>query len=301
MNWKQEIELRKRTEEALRESEWKFRGIFNETFQFVGLLTLDGTIIEVNRFALAFGGIEGSEVIGKPFWETVWWIHSAELQEQLRSSVRKAAQGEFLHYEVTHQATDGSIHKMDFSLKPVRDKAGNIVLLIAEGRDITDRKQAEEALRKAYDELEEKVRERTSELYNANIALRVLLKQREEDKNELEEKILSNVRELIMPSIEELKKSGLSSKYSSYLRLIESNLLEIISPFSIKLSSKYANLTNKEILVADFIKRGKSTKEIAGILDVSKGTIDSHRNNIRKKLGLSGTKANLRTYLSSII
>ncbi len=181
----------------------------------------------------------------------------------------------------------------DFIVKGQVDKN----LLVRSINYAIGRNKIEERERLAHKE----VSERTSELYNANIALRVLLKQREEDKNELEEKILSNVKELIMPLVEELKKSGLSSKYRSYLDLLESNLLEIISPFSVKLSSKYANLTNKEILVADFIKRGKSTKEIAGILDVSKGTIDSHRNNIRKKLGLNSTKTNLRTYLSSII
>ncbi|MGD0282686.1 MAG: response regulator [Dissulfurispiraceae bacterium] len=181
----------------------------------------------------------------------------------------------------------------DFLVKGQVDKN----LLVRSINYAIGRKKIEERERLAHKE----VSERTSELYNANIALRVLLKQREEDKNELEEKILSNVKELIMPLVEELKKSGLSSKYRSYLGLLESNLLEIVSPFSVKLSSKYANLTNKEILVADFIKRGKSTKEIAGILDVSKGTIDSHRNNIRKKLGLNSSKTNLRTYLSSII
>ncbi len=142
-----DITKRKRAEEALRESERRSRAIFDQTFQFIGLMTLDGTVMETNRAALDFAGIEVAAVVGKPFWETPWWSHSPELQDRLRDAVRQAAAGQFVRFEVTHPATDGSLHCIDFSLKPVLDEAGKVSLLIPEGRDITDRKRAEDELR----------------------------------------------------------------------------------------------------------------------------------------------------------
>jgi PAS domain S-box-containing protein len=138
-----EIDERKQVEERLRGSRRKFRAIFDQTFQFIGLMTLDGSLIDVNRAALSFIGKAEADVIGRPFWETPWWTHSAEEQEKLRQAVMTAAAGEFVRFETTHPAADGSIRCFDFSLKQVRDEAGNLVLLIAEARDITERKEME--------------------------------------------------------------------------------------------------------------------------------------------------------------
>ncbi|WP_321507533.1 PAS domain S-box protein [uncultured Methanoregula sp.] len=156
-----EKELRKnyvdlsRKDQNLVESERKFRAIFNQTFQFIGLMTPDGILVEANRSALKLSEIEETDVIGKPFWDTPWWIHSKEMQEKLRAAVQDAAKGEFVRFEATHRASDGSLHYIDFSLKPVADDAGCVVLLIPEGRDITKRKEAEKELRESQKMLEE--------------------------------------------------------------------------------------------------------------------------------------------------
>jgi PAS domain S-box-containing protein len=163
-----DVTERKRAEQALHESERKFRAIFDQTFQFIGLMTVDGTLIEANRTALEFSGVEESDVIGKPFWETPWWIHSQELQERLRAGIKRASDGEFVRFEATHAAADGSLHYVDFSLKPVTDESGNVVLLIPEGRDITERRRAEEEVRRLNAELEQRVVERTAQLETAN-------------------------------------------------------------------------------------------------------------------------------------
>jgi DNA-binding CsgD family transcriptional regulator len=130
--------------------------------------------------------------------------------------------------------------------------------------------------------------------------LRVLLKRREEDKAELEEKVLSNVRDLVLPYMERLRQTRLDANQMLCLDILESNLNDIISPFARKLSSKYLSLTPTEIRVANLVKEGKTTKEIAEFMHLSDKTIESHRNNVRKKLGIKGKKTNLRTRLLSI-
>ena len=138
-----------RAKEALRESERRFRAIFDQTYQFIGLMKPDGTLIEANRTALEFSGVLESEVIDKPFWETPWWSHSPELQERLRDAIKAAARGQFVRFEATHPVPGGGLCYVDFSIKPVRDEAGNVVLLIPEGRDLTDRKLGEKALQES--------------------------------------------------------------------------------------------------------------------------------------------------------
>lgn len=140
-----DITERKQAEEALRESEQKARAIFDLSFGFIGLLTPDGTLLDANRSALDFAGIQLSEVVGKPFWETPWWSHSPEMQNRIRAAVHDAAKGKLVRSEATHPAQDGSIHFIDFTLKPVMDETGRVTLLIPEGRDITERKRAEES------------------------------------------------------------------------------------------------------------------------------------------------------------
>jgi len=140
---------RQHSEAVLRESERKFRAIFDQTFQFTGLLQPDGTVIEANQSALQFGGFALEKIAGKPFWQAPWWTRSPETQQKLQTAVAQAAAGEFVRYEAEILGAGEQIATIDFSLKPVRDEKEQVVLLIPEGRDITERKQAEEELRQA--------------------------------------------------------------------------------------------------------------------------------------------------------
>jgi PAS domain S-box-containing protein len=134
-------------DEQLVTADRRFRAIFDQTFQFIGLMSVDGTLLEANATALRFAGVRQSDVIGKKFWDTPWWAHSRALQDRLREAVDRAARGIAVRFEATHPGPDGLLHHIDFSLKPVRDARAAVVLLIPEGHDITERKKAEEALR----------------------------------------------------------------------------------------------------------------------------------------------------------
>jgi PAS domain S-box-containing protein len=162
--------------------------------------------------------------------------------------------------------------------------------------EISTRKRAEKSLEEIRAELELK----TSKLEGANIALKFLLEQRIENKKELGEAILLNVNELILPYLEKLNTSRLDSRQKAYVSIIESNLNEIIAPLVRGLSKISLKLTPTEIQVTSLVEQGKTTKEIAEFLNLAKSTIDTHRNKIRKKLGIKNRKTNLRTYLLSI-
>lgn len=147
----QQIEERKKAEAALQESERRFRAIFNQTFQFIGLMQPDGTLIEANETALNFAGLQREDVLNRPFWEARWWINSPETQETLKQAIQKAANGEFIRYEVDVLGAGNTLITIDFSIKSIRDQSGKVILLIPEGRDISQLKQAEQTLQSFFD------------------------------------------------------------------------------------------------------------------------------------------------------
>jgi PAS domain S-box-containing protein len=185
--------LGRRFREALRQSERRFAAIFDNAFQFIGLLDPDGTVLEANRAALGLGRLKLADVVGRKFWDAPWWPATEVDRERLRAAVGQAAAGRFVRYEVDVRAAGGP-RTIDFSLQPVKDAAGRVALLIPEGRDITERRRVErelaqsrEKLRRAHDELEARVRERTAELSRANATLKAEVAQREQAERSLRE------------------------------------------------------------------------------------------------------------------
>ncbi len=162
--------------------------------------------------------------------------------------------------------------------------------------EVLRRNAVEEALRGKTAELKDKA----TSLEESNIALKVLLKQREADKEELEQKVLLNVNHLIIPYLEKIKRRKLDAKLKAYIAVLESNLKEIVSPFSSNLSRRFLRLSHTELEVANLIRQGHSTKAIAETMNLAESTIDFHRNNIRAKLDIKNKKINLKTFLSSI-
>ena len=149
-------------------------------------------------------------------------------------------------------------------------------------------------------EREKQLAEQSQNIEEANVALRVLLKRVETDKKALEEDVLFNIKDLVFPYLDKLKKTGVNALQASYLNVITTNLKDVISSFPSHLSNQYSELTPSEIQIANLVKQGKSSKEVSEILGLSPRTIETHRRNMRKKLGIRSHGTNLRTYLSSM-
>jgi PAS domain S-box-containing protein len=134
---------------ALVDSERRFKAIFNSSFQLIGLLDAHGIVLEVNRTALDFAGLEQADVVGRPFWEIVWGGLSPRAQERVRKAIQEVTSGTPVRYEEEVVLPGGKRRILDFTLKPVPDESGKTVLIIPEGRDITDSRLAEEEARRS--------------------------------------------------------------------------------------------------------------------------------------------------------
>ncbi len=283
----------KEAEEQLKESESKWKAISKNSPAHIMLLNSELKIRFINRTVL---DLTPEEVIGKPITD---FVPASFHKDAINCCNRVWQTGKSDSYSTQYVTKEGEIKYYDVWIGPIW-KNKKIEGLISSSIDVTDYRQVEEALTKAHDELGSKVELRTTELKETNNALTILLRRSQEDKIELEEKILSNMKGLILPFINRLKNSSLDNEQMSFLNTIESNLNNLVSPFSRILSSKYSILTPREIQIASLIREGKSSKEIAELIASNKNAVEFHRTNLRKKLGLRKKKKNLRSYLMSI-
>ena len=277
--------------EALRESEEKYRRLFEDSRDAVYITTREGKLIEANQSFLDLFCITREEI---PDLNVRQLYVNPDDRQSFQKQIEK--NGSVKDFEVKLRKKDGTEMDCLFTSTAWQASDGSTLGYHGIVRDITERKKTEQALR----EREEELKVKTMSLEEVNTALRVLLKKRDEDKTELEDKVLSNVKELVVPFLEKVKKTPLDPKQVAYIDILESNLNDIISPFLRQLSSKYLNISPTEIQVANLVKQGKTTKEIAESLNSSTRAIEFHRNNLRNKLGLKNKKANLRSYLLSL-
>ena len=281
----EDITEHRRLESLLEESEERYRRLFETASDGIVLLEKrEGKITHANPATEKILGYKQKESIGNKLRDIGVLLDIGDFQTTMQN-LNKIG---ILNYDNVSVKTKSGQHiYTDIYLV---DRARLVQCNI---RDITDRKLAEEALRKSERELKSK----TENLEEVNAALNVLLKRVEEGRIELEEKILSNIRELVLPYIDRLKKTQLSDHQASYLIVIETNLDNIASSFLYHLKMRYLNLTHREVQVASLVKEGKSSKEIAKLLNISIKTVVFHRNSLRNKLGVKNQKANLRAHL----
>lgn len=325
--------IRQKAEEALRKSEQMYRTLVETSHDIIFIVDFKGNFLFTNK---AFESILGYSDKDTKRMNGFELVHPEDLDSARKRFAGLIEGKRENNMEYRYRTKDGSYIYILNNASPIFDSQGNAIAAFGIARDISELKRAEEALQRARDELEIRVEDRTAELSRSNAllkqeiaerkraevalqkreveleaqsnhlqevntALKVLLKQREEDRSDLEEKVLSNVKQLVSPHLQRLKKSGLDTNQKSLVSILESNLDNIVSPFTSKLSSKSVGLTPMEIRTADLVKEGKTNKEIGEILCLSPNTVKFHRYNLRNKLGLKNKKINLRSHLLSLV
>ncbi len=273
----------------LKESESLFRALVDYSLTGILITTANG-ILFTNQTFEKITGYTPEDIRDMGPYEMVHPQEREKVQKIAKARLQKKNVMDY--YETRWVRKDKKVIWIEVRATVVEDFEEPATLINVV--DITERKKAEKSLRKREAELEIQSRK----LEETNTALRVLLDQRKEDKIELQRSILFNVENLIMPFVENLEKFPFESRQMAYVKIIKSNLYDIVSPFYREVSARYSSLTPKQVQIANLIKEGKTTKEIAEILCVSKAAIDFHRDKIRKKLGLNKKKVNLRSYLS---
>jgi PAS domain S-box-containing protein len=271
------------------------RKVIDANPNFIYVKDKENHIILANRVLAEAFNIAPEQMVGKSFKD---FLLNSDFAEMIHRDDLSILSHEKERVVIEESFTDAAGSKRwIFTIKvPMKDGEGHVEQLIVVSTDITERKYAEDALKKREMELEIKSRN----LEEVNTTLKVLLKKREEDRKEIEEMFLSNIKDLVVPYVEKLKNSALQVEQRACIETLEAHLNDIISPFLTRITSKFINLTPKEIQVASLIKDGKTTKEIAVLLNISPGSVDLHRNHIRSKLGINNQNVNLRSYLLSL-
>ncbi len=284
----------KKAEQELWRSEESYRAIVEDMPALVCRFLSDGTLSFVNSSYCRYFNKKREELVGENFFK---FIPEQERERVSRHFQSLTQENSVVIYEHKVFAPDGEIRWQQWTDRALFNDQGKLTQYQSIGLDITERKKAETALR----EKEKKLAHQAENLKEVNTALKILLEHREEERRQSDEDIMINLKKLILPYIEKIEKTKLNEKNATYLGIIKSNLWELVSPFANKLSSKFFELTPSEIQIIDLIKHGKTSKEIASLLNVSPKAVSFHRGNIRKKLGLSNKKINLRSYLQSFL
>ncbi len=336
----QEMERRTAYEKALQDSEAKYRYLTEKMNDIIWTADLDLRITYDSPSVEKVLGYTPQERQNQTVRDTLTPESYARAVQALAAEIERDGQegvdpDRSVKMELEYYHKNGSTVWLEMVGSAIRDNNGRIVGIHGVSRDITDRKRAEEELGRYRERLEELVRERTSELTRVNerlkreieektstavtlrsresdllqsrqyleemnAALKVLLKQRDEDKASMRQNIISNLELNAMPYLDKMESTHLTDLQRAYLAKIRASLSDITSPFTRKISNGYLNLTPSEIQVAGFIKEGKSSKEIASLMNLSHNTIQTHRYNIRIKLGLQNSKESLRSHLISL-
>jgi PAS domain S-box-containing protein len=249
-----------------------------------------------NEMLCRMWGRSKQEIIGK---KVVQFLDD-ENRKILFDQLEKRRKGGSGPYEIVWTKKDGSMIHTIMTPTPYFDDQGNFKGSFAVITDISKQKSERNLLELRVKQRTRELENKTKSLEEVNTALRVLLKKREEDKTLLEERMLLNVRELVFPYIERMREAQLNDRQLGCLDIMESTLNNIVSPFLHRVSLDFLKLTPSEIQVANLVKFGKTTKEIAGILNLSGKTIEFYRKSIRKKVGITNKSINLQTFLSSV-
>ncbi|HUN55029.1 MAG TPA: PAS domain S-box protein [Smithella sp.] len=289
---REEHRQRKKAEIALKESENKYRTIFDNTGTAMIIIDDEGTIILANREFEKLTGYVKKDIENEKNWMDFVGLDDQKKIVDLKKECKRRLRDAFHNAEICFKNRDARIIDVIINIAAIPSTTYYAVSYL----DISERKKMEMELKSNENEL----RQKTVNLEEANTALKVLLKHREEDQTAMEQKVITNVKKLVLPYIEKLKVLKLNEGQLNHLEIIENNLNDIISPFLRNLTAEHSDLTPREIQVASLVKEGKTTKEMTELLNISETAVDFHRKNVRMKLGIKNKKANLRSFLLSM-
>ena len=292
-----EISERKRAEAVLKESEEKYNQFFKTSRDCVFITSKDGRLVDLNDAAVELFGYSSRDELLQKKMPYVY----ANKEERAKHARVIAECGYVKEYPIDLRRKDGSVRHALITAVARYDVSGRTIGFQGTIRDVTEQRRVEKELRKYREDLESMVAERTSELEDktrnlqeVNTTLNVLLQKREEDRKILEENLVANISSLVLPYIGGIRRNNLDAQQQLCLEAIERNLSSIVSPL-LKNIQQF-DLTPREIQIVSLIKDGKTTKEIARALGIGEGSIDTHRKNIRKKMGLNRS-CNLQSHL----
>ncbi|OGD21029.1 MAG: hypothetical protein A2W03_10100 [Candidatus Aminicenantes bacterium RBG_16_63_16] len=297
---------------------------FDAALDINALISKDFDILKINRAGYENLGKKPEELLGKKCYQVVHGLDSP-IQGcpcTMTLKTKSAGQGEIRDHGRNYIVT----------ASPILDEKNEIVAFAHTIKDITDRVQAEAALKDAYDKMEMKVEARTADLMTANTQLRREVKERRQaekalrkterglhkqkselaqknialreiiaqiglEKQRLKEEIRVNIETLVFPILERMKKDQDSTEY---VRLLRHHLEYLASSYGIKISEGSQKLTPKEMEICGMVKAALTNKDIATLLNVSSQTVEWHRKRIRQKLGLANRGINLSAYLRDL-
>ena len=275
------------------------REIIDSLSAHIAILDKEGVILLTNRAWQEFGAansLQGSiDSLGQNYLSITEQAED-KTGHIIAQGIRKVISGDLQEFFTNYPCHSPTENRW-FALRVVRlqSAAGDLQVIVSH-EDITPIMQAQVNLKKK----EEELYQQKKMLEESNVALRVLLEHREKDRQNLEENVLANVRKLVVPYVEELIYRKLDDRSRNLAEIIQQRLDEVVSPFLNRLTSLNRMLTPREIDVAALVREGKTSKEIAELLIITASGVDFHRKKIRKKLGLTNEKSNLRSYLLSL-
>jgi len=282
---------RKKAKEELMASEKKFKDLIETTPDWVWETDRDGVYTYISPRVKDLLGYEVSEVLGKTPFDLMPKEEAQRIGKIFKEKVIKKEP--FYNLENINRHKNGHFVVLETNGIPIFDKESQLKGYRGIDRDITERKKAEEALKKSESEL----RAQKLALEQKNLALKEIIEHIERTKNKIKKDIAINVNESLLPILQKLKIKGVLSKY---INLLRHRLEELTSSFGCKITEKTIKLTPREIEICNMIEGGLTSKELSELLNISRQTIEKHRKNIRKKLGISNKKINLTSFLQKL-
>jgi PAS domain S-box-containing protein len=270
------------TSKQLAHAEARWQAICECSPDGIILMDLDGIILYINHSISKF---PLNDVVGVNILNIIPGPNRKEVENCLKR-VRKSRG--FDRYSTEYPMKGGGTEYFEFRVGPVIQD-GNVIAYIINASDITRQNLLEKEIKKNLANLEE-----------TNITLKVLLKRIEKERLLFQENLSTNILCNIEPYMNKLKQTCLDKDQKRTLEILDQNIKDMASPLVYSVMSMNLRLTPAEMQISNFIRQGYSSKEIAELLNISPATIDKHRKNIRKKLGITNKKQNLRSVLSSI-